>query len=226
MPDDTTNLQGLHLLLSAQFRWTAASWTVLRVLIYSAFHGASESLDNLRHLGRGSKFPGQWWATNGCAAMPWTVRHGTAFGTIIRRIVGAFFEKITGRLATQTIFALRATPAMSKIVEESVRLLQHAHAAGHAPRTDSGQLLGHSTLGPLRWYVRWFTDMAIVTIQLRGRFAEMLAQALRLLQTWRTMWWYSERRCGSTDGGAAARLLLLIQLHLIHLVNVLDACWK
>lgn len=203
------------------------------MLIDPALHGAAEALDNLSHLGRGPEFLGQRGTPDGGASMSRTLRHGAALRTIVGRIVRALLEEVAVGLASQAIFTLGPTPAMSQIIEESVCLLQDA--ASHvsfssAPR----EVLGHGTLGPLGWYVRRFAVMAVVTIQLRGGFAEMLAQTLRrLLQLGGAVRRDSERGSASADGGAAAGLLPIVVhrlLLLLHLVNVVDACcggrWK
>lgn len=133
-----THLQRVELLLLRRRRSSRGSATmrtratILGLLIDASLHGAAEALYNLRHLGRGPKISGQRRATYGRGSVAWTLRHGAALRAIVGRIVGALLQKITGRFASNAIFALGATPAMSQIVKEAVGFLQHAHAAANA----------------------------------------------------------------------------------------------
>lgn len=134
--------------------------SILGLLIDATLHGATKALYDLRHLRRGTEVSGQWGASDGGGSVTRTLRHGAALRAVVGSIIGALLEEITRRLASNAIFALSATPAMSQIVEEAVRLLQHAHAATDAAAAAADtaatasypgthQLLRGSTLGTL-----------------------------------------------------------------------------
>lgn len=99
--------------------------TIFRMLIDASLHWATKSLYNLSHSGGGLKFLSQGRATYCFWPMPGWLCNWTTLWTIIGCIVGTFFQKITGWLATHSIFTLRPTPSMFEIIEETMSFLQY-----------------------------------------------------------------------------------------------------